>query len=251
MSLSQLAKMLLTQPSASLPVVLPILLTVVYLGVNAGLKGWTAPRGPLKVFSIVHNAGMSIFSAIMLVKTVTFLAGYPDKSFIVYGSCHDLMDVHGSPLEMLGTYFFWSKAYEFIDTWIVILKGKQPIFLQTFHHVGAVWITWVLTAARADSIYIFIVLNSTIHTIMYFYYFLTCFGYRPKWSVLLTSMQIAQFIIGLASSIPYFIGLPCNVGLHYWAIVANNVYVVALVILFVSFFRNKYLAGKAAKAKAS
>ena len=35
-------------------------------------------------------------------------------------------------------HFYLSKYYEFIDTWIILLKDKKPMFLQTFHHAGIV-----------------------------------------------------------------------------------------------------------------
>lgn len=35
-------------------------------------------------------------------------------------------------------------------------------------------------------------LNATVHSFMYFYYFLTSRGYRPSWNLLLTLGQIIQ-----------------------------------------------------------
>lgn len=34
------------------------------------------------------------------------------------------------------THFYISKYCEFMDTWLVMLKGKDPIFLQVYHHAG-------------------------------------------------------------------------------------------------------------------
>ena len=240
---NDLTSLLLTWPSTELPLVYPIVATLVYKVVNAVLSGAgvVLPRSVLTPVAFLHNLVMSVFSGWVFVSIVSFLVSLNTVSFVVEGSCHTLVNIPGSPLRFLARVFLYSKVYEFIDTWIVITKGKTPIFLQTFHHVGAVWVMWILTVSDADSVWIFILLNSFIHTIMYFYYALTTLGYRPSWSILLTSLQILQFILGLGSSIPYFF-LPCNTPdtLHFWAIVTNNVYVVALVVLFVAFFRSKY-----------
>ena len=34
--------------------------------------------------------------------------------------------------------FYVSKYYEFIDTWIIMIKGGKPDALQVIHHAGAV-----------------------------------------------------------------------------------------------------------------
>jgi elongation of very long chain fatty acids protein 6 len=41
-------------------------------------------------------------------------------------------------------------------------------------------------------------MNYGVHAIMYFYYFLTALGYRPKWSAYVTILQISQMFVGIA-----------------------------------------------------
>ena len=67
-----------------------------------------------------------------------------------------------------------------IDSFILLAKGKESSFLQTFHHSGSVLIMWMLTASQVNVGWMFVLFNSFIHTVMYFYYTLTCFGLRPK-----------------------------------------------------------------------
>ncbi|KAJ3389556.1 hypothetical protein HDU92_000977 [Lobulomyces angularis] len=92
--------------------------------------------------------------------------------------------------------FYLSKPYEFADTWIVMFKGGRPIPLQIFHHVGAVLDMWLIVKNKNPAAWIFVIFNSLIHTLMYAYYSLTTLGFKPKWKILMTMMQITQFIVG-------------------------------------------------------
>lgn len=38
----------------------------------------------------------------------------------------------------------------------------------------------------------FVAMNYTVHAIMYFYYFLTALGYRPRWALAVTVFQLSQ-----------------------------------------------------------
>jgi len=50
----------------------------------------------------------------------------------------------------------------------------------------------LLTQARSEAVWLFVLYNSFIHTIMYFYYFLTVIGIKPSWKKLITIMQLVQ-----------------------------------------------------------
>lgn len=151
-----------------------------------------------------------------------------------------------------------SKYYELADTAILLIKGKPSSFLQTFHHSGSIMGMWLMTTTHAPAAWIFVLFNSFIHSIMYFYYTLTCLGYRPAWKRLLTSMQIVQFLIGnplgliyafLPGCLPVEIIPPENVigqilGSQlrslYACLFVNTFFVSSLVILFTDFSRKTY-----------
>jgi hypothetical protein len=40
--------------------------------------------------------------------------------------------------------FYISKYYEFLDTWVLVMKGKAPSFLQIYHHVGCIFCSRLL-----------------------------------------------------------------------------------------------------------
>ena len=85
-----------------------------------------------------HNLLLCVYSGWTLVTALSLLAW------------SDLVDVNGEAVFAapgfagLAHLFYWSKYYEFFDTWIHYLKGRSPGFLQVFHHVGAVGVMAVV-----------------------------------------------------------------------------------------------------------
>jgi GNS1/SUR4 family len=52
---------------------------------------------------------------------------------------------------------------------------------------------------KAGSVgYVFAIMNCAVHTLMYFYYFLTSLRFRPTWGRYLTLMQLSQMVVGIA-----------------------------------------------------
>jgi fatty acid elongase 3 len=41
-----------------------------------------------------------------------------------------------------------------------------------------------------------ILLNTFVHIVMYYYYLLVIFGYKPWWKMHLTDLQLVQFVLG-------------------------------------------------------
>ena len=115
-----------------------------------------------------------------------------------------------------------------------------------------------MTTTHAPAGWIFVLFNSFIHTLMYFYYTLTCLGYRPTWKRILTTMQIIQFIIGnplglIYAIIPDFLPIeiipPENIvgrllGSQlrslYACLFVNTLFITALIVLFTDFSRKTY-----------
>ncbi|KAI5952659.1 hypothetical protein KGF54_003526 [Candida jiufengensis] len=101
-------------------------------------------------------------------------------------------------LEILGFWFYISKFYEVIDTIIILLKGRPSSLLQSYHHAGAMLCMWSGVRFQSPPIWIFVVFNSFIHSLMYFYFTLSCLHIRVPtvFKKILTSMQITQFVVG-------------------------------------------------------
>jgi hypothetical protein len=63
-------------------------------------------------------------------------------------------------------FFYISKIYEAVDTFIILAKGKQSSFLQTYHHAGAMLCMWAGVRYASPPALVGILLNSAIHTLM-------------------------------------------------------------------------------------
>jgi hypothetical protein len=149
-----------------------------------------------------------------------------------------------------------SKYWEYLDTVFLIVAGKPVSFLQWFHHLGAGLVLWVLVRYENAEIWIFIVFNSFIHTLMYTYYAASVRGVNltlVKW--MMTLLQILQlFIGGTIISVWHPMNQPSyradwqQMGSYLF----SQAYIAALLVMFIQFFIETYLAkGKGAgKARA-
>jgi len=227
---------------------------------NSPVKGkkrsepWTAFR----IAVVAHNVLLTLFSAFTFHNTAPLVAASFRYRPFLDAFCDKGGWVFKHGIGFWAWAFYMSKYYELIDTFILLIKGKQSSFLQTFHHAGAMMTMWMIISTRAFAVWIFVVFNSFIHTVMYTYYTLTCFGYQPSWKKLMTYLQLTQFFVGLSIA-GLYITIPgcidCKmhekntfakvVGLDaYWsqviALVCTTFYVGYLIVLFMDFARRAY-----------
>ncbi|ODA82860.1 hypothetical protein RJ55_01369 [Drechmeria coniospora] len=101
-------------------------------------------------------------------------------------------------LAYYGWIFYLSKFYEVLDTFIILAKGKYSSTLQTYHHAGAMMCMWAGMRYMSAPIWMFVLVNSFIHALMYTYYTLTAFSIKVPMAIkrTLTTMQITQFLVG-------------------------------------------------------
>ncbi|XP_049530546.1 elongation of very long chain fatty acids protein AAEL008004-like isoform X2 [Anopheles darlingi] len=95
--------------------------------------------------------------------------------------------------------YFISKIIDLLDTVFFVVRKKynQITFLHTYHHAGMVVATYVFTKFLAGSHATLLgLINSFVHVIMYFYYFLTSFKPELKnslwWKKHITQVQLSQ-----------------------------------------------------------
>ncbi|KAK9823087.1 hypothetical protein WJX72_000106 [[Myrmecia] bisecta] len=159
---------------------------------------------------------------------------------------------------MQGPLYFWSymyylsKYYEFIDTILLVLKAKPLSVLHVFHHSVVVPMAFLWLEAAQSLQQIALLINTGIHVVMYYYYFLCSIDIRPSWKKLVTNGQIVQFVASFAISTRFWylhwLTGRCS-GLH--AMLFNASFNLLLLALFINFHRSSYRASsRARKAKA-
>lgn len=188
--------------------------------------------------SVIHNGCLVAFSAWTFVSLSQIL--YTDG--VVFQSNYYFQNPWFDTVIYL---FYLSKYYEFFDTFLLYLNGKTPIFLQKYHHIGAVICWHLMYVYKVDCIWIPSIVNSFVHTIMYSYY-LGCLlkinqiRFIKKY---ITSLQLVQLIIPSLISVYMYIP-PVETVFKHNIIKLFFGYVSVLVILFARFFYTNYIKDK-------
>lgn len=162
------------------------------------------PNKRLSQLVLLHNAFLAVFSAWSFYHAVTHIIPY-FLNGIQQGGSHGFRNAYctvptNDPAG-LGRYvwfFYMSKYYEIVDSVILAAKGKKVSNLQAYHHAGAIAAMWSGTRYSANAVWIFLLFNSGIHTMMYSYYTLSTLRV-PGASALkraMTTAQIAQLFFG-------------------------------------------------------
>lgn len=151
--------------------------------------------------------------------------------------------------------FYLSKVLDFVDTFFMIVKGnwRQVSFLHVYHHFSIFLFYWLNAQAGMDGdIYLTIVLNGSVHTIMYGYYFLTAFNVQVPVFVKksITNGQLFQFCCMEAQG-AYLLWNGSACGYPPNLTVAYMLYISTMLILFMNFrTQTKNFDGRAAGKKA-
>jgi elongation of very long chain fatty acids protein 6 len=80
-----------------------------------------------------------------------------------------------------------------------VLRKQPLIFLHWYHHITVMIYVWYSYTDHTGPGRWFMVMNYTVHSFMYTYYAIRAMQFRtPRWvSVFITSIQIAQMMMGL------------------------------------------------------
>ena len=192
----------------------------------------------LYFLSIIHNGLVVVFNAWTFVTLSQILY----NNGIVFQSNYYFQNPQFDKVIYL---FYISKYYEFIDTFLLYLNGKSPIFLQKYHHIGAV-ICWHLCYVyKVDAIWISSFCNSFVHIIMYSYY-LGCLlkinqvRFIKKY---ITSLQISQLLCGHYHILVKY-RPPVETYFGYFIILIFDFYVWGLIFMFSVFYYRNYITKK-------
>lgn len=226
-----------------------MLILLFYVGLSkklfAGIRDTLniKPDGKLlRIFMVAHNAFLCIFSLWVTVNTWPTLVSYALENGIA--AVH-LDKKFWELISYWSTIFFISKYYEFIDSWILVLKGVEPSYLQVYHHTGVVIAMWLGIQNQSNWLIFMVCLNSFIHTLMYFYYVFSVCGYKSKHAKKLTMMQLTQFVAGIVlSGYSFFLDVSNE---SKYALVFMHTYAVGLIYLFHAMSKEKYGSKESSK----
>jgi len=145
--------------------------------------------------------------------------------------------------------FAMSKTLELFDTMFIVVHKKKLTFLHVFHHAIVELGAWHSYITRDPTGILAVCFNATVHTAMYFYYYLMSIKAKgwihPK---LVTWMQLTQFGVGMfVTSFSAYVWWFVPGCAMKWNHVAVGVPLVAFFLyLFASFYFKRYNAGKKA-----
>ena len=224
----------------------------VFLG-SAVFKSGLLPAMDPYPLKFIYNV-----SQIMLCAYMTIEAGmlaYRNSYTIL--PCNEYNTVN-PPVANLLWLFYISKVWDFWDTVFIIVgkKWKQLSFLHVYHHTTIFLFYWLNCHVNYDGdIYLTILLNGFIHTVMYTYYFICMHTKVPEtgkslpiwWKSSLTMMQMIQFMC-MMSQATFLLVTQCkNTSLR--VVIAYFIYILSLFVLFAQFFVSSYMTPKGKKVK--
>lgn len=198
-----------------------IIASLLYLPLTYGLRRYMQNRPPysLKGVAFLWNLSLSLLS---LLGFLTVLIQQPRMLLV---SMHPER-YFSPPVRVVITIFTLTKAVEFGDTLLLVLKKKPLSFLHLYHHLTVSLYCWHAQYINADFAHGFAIMNLAVHAVMYFYFCLTCVLTPTRGSItaskkgcctsttpttrltaiqrmlyksrpLITMMQIAQMLVGM------------------------------------------------------
>ncbi|EED89131.1 long chain fatty acid elongase [Thalassiosira pseudonana CCMP1335] len=155
----------------------------------------------------VWNLSLSLFSWIGAIRTAPQLYYNLTTYSLRDNLCDDPAALYGSGSTGLWVQLFiLSKFPELLDTFFIVIHKKPLIFLHWYHHITVLLYCWHSYVTTSPSGLFFVVMNYSVHAVMYGYYFLMAVKFRPKWfnPMFVTFMQLSQMFIGVGVTIVAF-----------------------------------------------
>lgn len=214
---------------------------------SAVMKGLNVPAADPYPIKFIYNVSQIMLCAYMTIEAV--LLAYRNGYTISPFACNTYNQKDPAIANLLWI-FYVSKVWDFWDTIFIVLgkKWRQLSFLHVYHHTTIFLFYWLNSNINYDGdIYITIVLNGFIHTVMYTYYFICMHTKDPKtgkslpiwWKSSLTMMQLVQFVTMMSQG-AYLLSTGCN-QTSLRVVGAYVTYILSLFVLFAQFFVASYM----------
>ncbi|XP_058810232.1 elongation of very long chain fatty acids protein 4-like isoform X2 [Phymastichus coffea] len=201
------------------------------------------PAYSLKTFIKYYNIFQIVYNAWIVYSCVK----YGLFSDIGFGCVFVDRSTTGVPMD-LANLFYWVlllKIIDMVETVVFVLRKKQRqvSFLHVYHHISTIYITQMSVKFYPGGMAtVPMAVNSTIHVIMYTYYYLSSLGPKVQRVInpikpYITIMQMVQFFFLLGHTVQAF--FPSCVVPQWGAIVMFTNLVINFT-LFYNFYRKNY-----------
>jgi fatty acid elongase 3 len=215
-----------------------------YLLVILVLKLWMDTRKEpfnVKFLMAGHNFFLCVLSFAMAL-------GSSYEAFYVRGHlglntlfCSTSKNVFGGRLFFWCLVFYLSKFYEFFDTVLLLLRKRPLLFLHVWHHCAVSVLALVFLRANMTFFFTGVLINGTIHTFTYWFYFQNSLGNNVWWKKYLTVAQMIQFVWGMGSWLPWPFVCTEQRNTETDVVVLSNFLVLgSFLLLFLNFFNHTY-----------
>jgi len=231
------------------PTAITIALTYVFFAVVGPIIMSALPSMDPYPIKFIYNVTQIFLCAYMTIEA--FMIAYRHNYSLV---CNDYIR-DDPPMANLLWLFYVSKIWDFWDTIFIVLgkKWRQLSFLHVYHHFTIFLFYWLNVNSQYDGdVFLTILLNGFIHTVMYTYYFICMHTKMPDgkslpiwWKSSLTLFQLIQFVC-MMSQATYLLWNGCE-SISARITFVYFVYIMSLFMLFAHFFMNTYLSKKKKK----
>ncbi|XP_054155274.1 elongation of very long chain fatty acids protein 7-like [Oppia nitens] len=186
------------------PLVPIIFLALYYYVIRIYLPRHMANREPynLKKLILTYDLLMSLFNLCAFVEVFNHI-DY-GRVFLKFDYPMDkTSNIEIKEKIVIGHLYLLSKFMDWFDSLFFALRKKfsHLSLLHVYHHMSVPFFGWLLIkmCPFMPGIYLFILMNTFIHFLMYGYYFLSAFGPKVQkylwWKRYITQLQLAQFLI--------------------------------------------------------
>lgn len=204
------------------------------------------PRFELRWALVLWSGFLAVFSVCGAARTVPELVYVTWVHSFQYSVC--IPSYFYGPTAFWAYAFVISKVYELGDTAFIILRKQPLIFLHWYHHITVMIYVWYSYTDHTAPGRWFTSMNYAVHSFMYTYYMIRALRFRiPRFvSVFITSIQIAQMVMGLVVNCwSYFYksqGIYCQQS--YENMRYSTIMYISYFCLFAYFFYGAYLKAK-------
>lgn len=213
-------------------------------------KGTSIMKGlepcDLKTPLAFWNLFLAVFSFIGAVRTGPHLFFMLRRFGFEYTLCRTALAGYGNgAVGFWVALFIFSKFFELVDTVFLVVRKRKVGFLHWYHHCSVLLYCWHSYVWEMPTGIYFVVMNYTVHAVMYFYYFLAAVCTKPpKWALMVTIMQLAQMALGIAVTLSHVYILVFKTVPHCDGHIPNLTAALGMYasyfMLFTLFFFNRY-----------